>query len=231
MKPLLLLTSLLALTLAQAQTLEPRTLMTLRGDAVLTDDLSGLGKDGWKPGKGDWQIVGGALQGAEVITDRHAATYRRNFKFQDAVIEFQFKLAGAKLATLSLNDATGHVARVLMDAKGFYARQDDHDRDGPGKAVNFNRVDVSLEPDRWYTMLIEIRGSEMLARLVTDDMLPVERMMVSYGEAKLIGNTKTNFGFTVSGTTASFRNLRLSRALENPDWAATKKQLAMLQKR
>jgi hypothetical protein len=231
MKPLLLLTSLLALTLVQAQSIEPQTLMTLRSDVVLTDDLSGLAKETWKAANGDWQIVGGALQGAEVAANRHPATYRRDFKFQDAVIEFQFKLVGARLVTFSLNNAKGHVARVLIDPKGFYARRDDHDRTGPDKAVNFNHVKTRLEPDRWYTMLIEIRGSEMLARLITDDAVTPKLMMVSYGEAELIGGTKTNFGFTVSGATASFRNLRLSQALENPDWAATKKQLETLRKR
>ncbi len=38
--------------------------------------------------------------------------------------------------------------------------------------------------------------------------------------------SEANFGFTVAGEGASFRNLRVWEALPNPNWAATKKALA-----
>jgi hypothetical protein len=219
-----LIGSFLALTVTSAQTLEPRTLMTNRGVTLLEDRLS-VTSDGWKIGKGAWTFADGGLNGKELPADKHAATYRRMLEFQDGVIQFEFKLDGAKLLTFSLNDAEGHVARVLVDAKGFQARKDDHDHAGPDKSLQFNRVDATISAGRWYTMLIEIRGSEMLARLVTDDALSLERPLVSFGGHELIASPKSNIGFTVQGASASFRNLRVQQALENDTWADTKRQL------
>jgi hypothetical protein len=229
MKPQLLLTTLLAITLAHAQSLQPTTLMTTRAETLLSDKLNAVSSD-WKAAKGAWQIVDGALQGTELAKDKHAATYRRNLNFQDAVIQFDFKLEGAKMITLSINDAKGHVARVIIDAKGFQARKDDHDHDGPDKAVMFNRVNTPITVSTWHTMMLEIRGTEMLARLVTDDAAPLEKMPVSFGQHEMIGVAKTNIGFTLAGASASFRNLQVFGALENTTWAATKQQLEGLKK-
>jgi hypothetical protein len=229
MKPQLFMTTLLALTLAHAQSLQPTTLLTNRGDTVLSDDLTALKSD-WKAAKGAWQIVDGVLQGTELAKDKHAAVYRHELNFQDAVIQFEFKLEGAKMITFSINDAKGHVARVIIDAKGFQARKDDHDHKGPDKGMSFNRVSTSITASTWHTMILEIRGTEMLARLVTDEAIPLEKMPVSFGQHEMIGVAKTNIGFTLVGASASFRNLQVFGALENTNWAATKQKLEGLKK-
>jgi Domain of Unknown Function (DUF1080) len=229
MKPQLLMTTLLALTLAHAQSLQPATLMTTRADVLLNDKLNATSSD-WKAAKGDWQIVDGALQGAEITKDNHAATYRHKLEFQDAVIQFDFKLEGAKMISFSINDAKGHVARVVIDTKGFQARKDDHDHEGADKAVMFNRVNTSITASSWHTMMLEIKGTEILARLVTDDTTPLEKMPVSFGQHEMIGVAKTNIGFTLAGSSASFRNLQVFKALENTTWAATKQKLERLKK-
>jgi hypothetical protein len=229
MKPQLLVTTLLAFTLAHAQSLQPTTLMTIRGDTVLEDNLSTLKSD-WKAGKGAWQIVDGVLQGTELAKDKHPAVYRHALNFQDAVIQFEFKLEGAKMITFSINDAKGHVARVIIDAKGFQARKDDHDHEGPDKGMSFNRVSTPITASTWHTMILEIRGTEMLARLVTDDTATLEKMPISFGQHEMIGVAKTNIGFTLVGASASFRNLQVFGALENTTWAATKQKLEGLKK-
>ncbi len=78
-------------------------------------------------------------------------------------------------------------------------------------------------------MLLEIRGSEMLARLVTNDTI-LEKMPISFGQHSMIGVVKSNLGFTVSGASASFRNLQVFNALENKTWVTTKTQLEKLQR-
>jgi hypothetical protein len=224
MKKTFCLFALSALVTVSAQTLEPRTLMTNRAASIVTSALNAP-DNVWKAGKGTWRFVDGVLNGSELKADRHAATYRRPLEFQDAVIAFEFRLGEAKTITLSLNDASGHVARVLVDREGFVARKDDHDHAGPDKALNFNRITTRLEPTRWYTMLLEVRGAELLARLVLEDTVPLERMLVSFGAHEMIGVTKTNLGFTVLGENAGFRNLRVHQALENTTWNDTKRQL------
>jgi hypothetical protein len=229
MKPQLLITMLLAFTLANAQSLQPTTLMTTRADELVTDKLNAISSN-WKAAKGAWQIVDAALQGSELAKDKHPATYRRNLKFQDAVIQFDFKLEGAKMISFSINDAKGHVARVVIDQKGFQARKDDHDHEGADKAVMFNRVNTPITASTWHTMMLEIRGTQMLVRLVTDDNAPLENMPISFGQHEMIGVAKTNIGFTLSGSSASFRNLQVFNALENTTWAATKQKLEGMKK-
>jgi Domain of Unknown Function (DUF1080) len=229
MKPQLFLTTLLAFTLAHAQSLQPATLMTTRAEELLNDKLNATSSD-WKAAKGAWQVVDGALQGAELAKDKHPATYRRNLNFQDAVIQFDFKLEGAKVISFSINDAKGHVARVVIDAKGFQARKDDHDHEGADKSVTFNRVNTPITASTWHTMMLEISGTEILARLVTNDTVTLENMPISLGQHEMIGVAKTNIGFTISGSSASFRNLQVFNALENTTWAATKQKLEGLKK-
>jgi Domain of Unknown Function (DUF1080) len=224
------LLALTALTVAGAQTLEPQTLMTTRGETLLEDNLSAISKD-WKAGKGTWKMVDGALQGSEVVAQKHAATYRRALPFQNAVIQFQFRLDGAKQITFSINDATGHLARVLVQTKGFQARKDDHDHKGDDKAVMFNDVKTPLEAGRWYTMVIELQGQEMLARLTGDANETVAQMKVSLGLQAAIAGPKANIGLTVSGSSASFKNLKIFNATQNPDWANTKRTLEAALKR
>ncbi len=229
-KTILLLTTLTALTFAGAQSLEPQTLMTTRDTLVLTDDLSAI-SSAWKAGKGKWEIVDGAVQGTEIPADKHAATFRQNLQFQDGIIAVQFKLNGAKQISLSLNDATGHLARVVIAPTGFQARKDDHDHKGADKAVPFNMVKTNLEVGRWYGMVLEFSGQEMLARLVGDGNESVQQMKVSLGSHEALVATKANLGFTVTGGSASFRYLRLYKALANPDWSKTKAILEALLKK
>jgi hypothetical protein len=63
-----------------------------------------------------------------------------------------------------------------------------------------------------------MRGGEMVAQI--DDLKP------SFGEDELIKADKANFGFTVAGQSASFRNVRVWEALPNPAWSATKAKLS-----
>jgi hypothetical protein len=224
------LLALTALTVAGAQSLEPQTLMTTRGETLLEDNLSAISND-WKAGKGTWKMVDGALQGSELTAQKHVATYRRSLLFQDAVIQFQFKLDGAKQITLSINDATGHLARVLVQANGFQARKDDHDHAGEDRAVMFNDVKTPLEADRWYGMMIELHGQEMLARLTGDANEAVAQMKVSLGTQAALAGPKANIGLTVSGSSASFKNLKVFKATQNPAWASTKGTLEAALKR
>ena len=206
---LLLALSFSAPTLAAAG--DP--LMTVRGAPLLTDDLRALSPV-WKSAKGHWTIQDGALHGEEVTADHHPATYRQALKFQDVVIQFEVQLDGAKSVALSLNDAGGHVARMIIDRKGFQARKDDHDHTGPDEALAFQRVAVPIAAGTWHTVTVEILGDRMLATLDGQSAAGT----LSFGRAPLIGTLKTNLGLVVQGGAASFRNLNVWAATPNAAW-------------
>lgn len=229
----------------------PKTLMTERGKLLLSEDFAkpvtqaalpapaakGAAKDaatktdapatkpataaaraewttGWRLRPGKWEFADGAMKGAELKADMHGAVARYPFKFKDAVIQYDVRLDGCKTTTFSVNDAKAHVCRVLLNKDGFRAQKDDHDHDGPDKPKPFNMVAAPPTPGTWQTVLIEIKGDEMVATINGQS---------SAGTDPLIATDKANFGFTVAGESASFRNLRVWEALPNANWAANKK--------
>src|SRR5205814_10065220 len=91
-------------TLAAEPASEPKPLLTERGKLLVSDDFNQTLSKDWKMGKGKWEIVDGALKGSELKADMHGATNRRTLAFQNVVIQYSFKLEGAKTTSLSIND-------------------------------------------------------------------------------------------------------------------------------
>src|ERR1051325_5143347 len=215
---LYLLITALATSAALADENLPKTLMTERGKLAYSDDLS---KAAWRAGKGKWEIVDGAMKGSELKADKHGAVARHQLPFKDAVIQFDIQLNGSKQATFSINDAKEHLSRALVHPAGFRAQKDDEAHDGPDKAKPFNLVNVPFKPGTWHTVLIEILGEEMVATIEGKS---------SAGSDPLIGTAKANFGFTVAGESASFRNLKVWEAQANPVWEQNKKLISAAKK-
>jgi hypothetical protein len=231
-----------AATLSAAENL-PKTLMTERGKLLLSEDfakpvaaapaidptLKGAARkaavsswtSGWRLRPGQWEFAGGAMKGTELAADKHGAVARVPFAFKDAVIQYDVRLDGCKQTTFSVNDAGEHVCRVLINKDGFKAQKDDHDHTGPDKAKAFNTVALPLAPGTWHTVVIELKGEEMVATIDGKS---------SSGSDPLIAVAKANFGFTVSGDGASFRNLRVWEAKPNANWPQNKKLISAVTK-
>jgi hypothetical protein len=176
-----------------------------KGELLFESSLAELGSP-WRKAKGEWTPADGGVKGAELPADQHGAVLRYPLAYRDAVIEFSFRLDGAKGISLSVNDAKEHVCRLSINAKGFQARKDDHDHDGPDKAVPFERVAVKLDDGQWHRAVIELVGEEMVCTIDGK---------VSRGAHALIATDKANFGFTVAGQSAGFKDLKV--------WAARPK--------
>lgn len=167
---------------------------------AVEEDFSSSVAKSWRVAKGAWKIVDGAWQGAELPADMHGAVARYPLEFTDAVIEFDFRLDGAKGISLSLNDKKGHVGRLSINPAGFQVAKDDHDHAGPDERVVLGKQTVEYKPGTWHHVRVEVAGSQMTAKI--DDV-------EAGGEHELIAVTKANFGFTVAGQSASFKNLRV----------------------
>jgi hypothetical protein len=197
---------------------EPKTLLAERGNLLFSDDLNATPAQEWHVAKGKWEAVDGTLQGQEVPADMHPAVIRHQLKFQNAVFQYSFKLDGAKQMALSINDDKEHVCRVMVRPDGFVVQKDSHDHNVSDKAVVFGKVSTPIKAGEWHTLVVEILGQEMLASIDGDK--------VGFGEHELIGTQKANFGFVVTGQTASFKNLRVWEAVPNKNWAENKARLA-----
>lgn len=192
--------------------------MTERGKLLFSDDLDKpFGKE-WKVAKGKWEIVDGSMRGCELKDDMHGAVSRHPVAFSSAVIQFSFKIDGAKITSLSINGEKGHVCRVLLRPNGFTVQKDDQDgKKGTDTAAPLDTCETPIKAGEWHTMLLEIHGKEMLATL--------DGKHTAYGEHAAVDKPKTNIGLTVGGESVSFKNLRVWEATPNKEWATTKATL------
>jgi hypothetical protein len=217
----ILAAAIYSLTL-QAQTTAPQTLMLQPGKLLVSEDLNQpFGKEWFgKPGK--WQVVDGVMRGSQVAADMHAGVRRREVKFTSAIVQFQFRLDGAKIMSLSMNGDKGHVCRVRVNSEGFTALRD-KDKKTNDPAVVLDKRDVKIEPNAWHTLVVEMAGKEMLARL--------DGKHVAFGANDGLTAPKTSVGFTVSGDGVSFKELRVYEGTPIREWEVTRAILAAERKK
>ena len=209
------LTTLLACLIALPALAGEKPLLGIPGKLVYENALAGV-PDGWTAGKGRWEAADGVLRGTELAADNHGAVLRTSRPLKDFIIQYEVRLDGAKGTSLSINDPKGHLARVSLAPTSVRVTKDDHDKDGPDKAQVFGALKAELKPGVWQTVRMEIVGDQMLGK-VGD--------VVAFGSHEQLAGPKSNFGLTVSGESASFRNFKLWEATPNPDWETVKASL------
>jgi hypothetical protein len=216
-------TSIVALTvlfltagLAQAADLTP--LLTTRGKSLLNESFDGEKlSDQWESKKGTWIVAKGALKGSEKASDEHAAVIGTSVELPAAFqIQFDFKFDGAKATHLSFN-GKGHICRVSLTPTGFTLKGEKVKKDPKDKAVTVGQIQQTFEQGKWYTMLVEVDGPQFVAF--------VDPKHVAFGTHEKVARDKNVVRFPLSGSTASFDNLKIWAAQSNPKWAETKAAL------
>ena len=128
--------------------------------------------------------------------------------------------SGAKSVSLSINDAKEHVARVMVTPAALRVQKDDHDHDGPDKAVVFLSQAQAFEPGTWHSVVLEMVGDTMVAT--------IDGKISGFGSDPLFKAEKASPGFTCSGQSATFRNFALWSAKPEPkaSWKETSATVA-----
>jgi hypothetical protein len=220
MRHLRLTVACMVIGLAPAQSGEPaaqpKTLMTERGKLLYSEDFSRPLDKSWRVAKGKWEIADGSLRAAELASDMHGAVMRYPLDFDSIIIQYSFRLDGTKQTTLSINAEKGHICRVLVQPTSLAVKKD-ADKKAKDKGVVLDRRDVAISPGAWHTLVVELHGKEMLANL--------DGKHVAYGAHPAIDRKKANFGLTVAGQSASFKELRVWEARPNAGWEATRAKL------
>ncbi len=194
-------------------------LLATTGEVLFEDDLSEI-REGWGAGNGEWKNVEGALVGKELAEDNHGATFKRALPLTEAVIQFSFKLDGAKATTFSIDNATGHLCRLSISAAGFTAQKDDNDKDlGPDTGARYNTVERELADGEWHTAMLELVGDTFLAQI------DGEGEEVSLGSHEMIAGEKKKLGFTISGESVHYKDLRVWAANPSDGWEDTRDSL------
>lgn len=199
----------------------PATLLARPDKEILSDALTKDSKAAeWKVAKGKWERTADGIRVEELPADNHGAAGRVNMKLQDFVAAFEFRLDGAKVVSLSINDAKEHVARVMITPTAFRVQKDDHDHDGPDKGVVFLNQAQAFEAGTWHRVVLEMVGDTMVAT--------IDGKFSGFGSNDLFKAEKANPGFTCGGQSATFRNLVIWSAKAEPkaSWKETSVQIA-----
>jgi hypothetical protein len=198
---------------------------TGEGKVIFRDnfDRTELGAE-WRAVIPTFTVAGGVMKGSQTRDD-HGAVGSVKALFKDGIIEFKFRLEGATGINAVCDDKgykgshAGHICRVaiapkqirLGDDKEGVMRNDIFEmRKDPARKAEAEKllvgrtaaVPMTIEPQRWYAMRIEITGDEMHVSL---DGKPIGQLK-SPGIAH---PTKTDFHFTVSGKDALFDDVSI----------------------
>ena len=158
------------------------------------------------------------VQWARVASDMHAAAVRTQLAHADAIYQFDVRFDGGKGVHLSVNGAKGHLFRVTLTPAGFQVRKDGSKTDEADKPALLDSCKMTFEPGKWYTMVVEACGNEVLAR--------ADERHFAFGADAKLASAKTNFGFPVTGDAVSIDNVRVWEATPSPAWPAAKEKLA-----
>ncbi len=196
---------------------EVQPLMVQRGSCWLEEAFSGaLDTNKWKVAIGSWKIENGVLAGTERPDDHHAAVIKTPFSNITAVAQFSFMCKGDARLHIGLNDVGGHNSSIQIRPDAMVMLKNADRKNPRTYAPILDETGATLAPDTWHTMVVELNGAEMLAR--------VDDKFFLCGTHPGLNRAKTDLAFAVSGA-ALFREVKLWHAIPNPDWAAEKGKL------
>jgi hypothetical protein len=193
----------------------------------------GIWTPGWRVMNGTWTQGEGGIRGIVLPKIYPAATLHLPLAYQDVIIQVEVRLDDIPLddppahnsisAKVVLREANAaHIASAQLSKNGFSAAKDKTNKrmlNGTlvdDAEVSFGRHTDPIKPGEWRTVVIEVRGEEMLSTL--DGRHPV------FGTHPILGIGKGILSFGTPRS-ASFRHLRVWEALPNPDWPKHRRAL------
>ncbi len=167
---------------------------------VVVDNFRSINLDpAWKISKGKWEVTDGALKGSELSEDKHNAVVRRSLGIRNGTIAVSIKLDGAKAAHISVNQKGGHLFRLVLTPAGVSLQKDKPNATSEEKPLTLAKVQTPIAPGVWHTVVIVMKGATVSA--LVDGRWKLE------GENEKLAVEKLDFGFPVSGVSASFSKL------------------------
>lgn len=193
----------------------------------------GTWTEGWRVMNGTWTQVDGGIRGIVKPKVYPAATLHLPLVYQDAIIQVEVRLDDIQLddppkgdfnsAGVVLREGNAaHIGSVRLGKGSFSAGKDKtKSREVKGTVVTddevvFGKQTMPIKPGEWHTLLIEVRGEDMLAT--------VDGGSAVFGSHPVIGLPKGILSFGTPRS-VSYRNLRVFEALPNPAWETNKSAL------
>ena len=163
---------------------------------------------GWKAGIGEWRIEDGALVGDELAEDNHASSLTYRLEATHLIIRAEVRLGTAEQIAFACRDTVPpnlHLGRLYITPDKLWIQQ----MSGISKTTTAEKLitkDVSIDPEEWYDVTIEIIGDHYRARVGDEE---IEATHPRFADAKGI------VALVNRGKGARFRNVSLWKATPN----------------
>jgi len=193
-----------------AKKTEPKVWMCRKGELLWEQKFGGDFPKEWHKGKGDWQIDGDALKGAEVAADKHNTYMSREISTPNVIVQFSFKLQGCPWMGASV-DGKEHVSNLSLQPDTFRISK----VTGIGPTTKHTEVDrtaLKLNDDAWHTVVWEIFGDEMVATIDDQNM--------TLAKAEGLSMERNHVELNNGGQWAWFKDIKVWKAELDPKWPA-----------
>lgn len=177
-------------------------------ESAFSEDIPATRKGeiaGWKAGIGEWRVEGGALVGDELPEDNHASSLTYRLEASHLIILAEVQLGTAEQIAFACRDTVPpnlHLARLYITPDKLWIQH----MSGIAKTTKAEKLvtkEVSLDPEEWYPVTIEIIGDRYRARVGDNE---IEATHSRFADAKGI------VALVNRGKGARFRNVSLWRA-------------------
>jgi 3-keto-disaccharide hydrolase len=169
---LIVFVALLLAGLAPVAAGELEPILGKKGRLLLEEEFGGATlPTGWTVKAGKLRVADGTLRASQDREAGKLGLFSREQPMQDAVIQVDFKFDGARGINVSVNPSPGeltkhgHLYSVMISPRmwNITEHNDKSDRKSQSKALATARE--TFEQGRWYTLLIENKGGEVVARV------------------------------------------------------------------
>lgn len=226
MRALALIVGLISCTLFAGDSVEPREMLAVRGKVLKEESFNDSAsitkgnKGGWGVYKGKFEIVDGQMKISEQKEDGHHPAMSSKLPSKNLVMQCKFKVGESNWQGLSLDNGKEkvHVFRAMINKSRAGNSIQLNRMSGMGGTTKGERMaekQLKLEPDKWYTLYVEIVDKEATLQIP-------EAGVVIAGEHEGIAMDKDRIEFISGGENAWFDELKVWEAAANPKWAEIK---------
>jgi 3-keto-disaccharide hydrolase len=158
------------LALVAAGELEP--ILGTKGRLLLDEEFEGQSlPKGWIVKAGKLRVADGTLRASQDREAGKLGLFSREQPLQDAVIQIDFKFDGARGINVSANPSPGeltkhgHLYSVMISPRMWNITEHNDRSDRTSQSKPLASARETFQQGRWYTLLIENKGAEVVARV------------------------------------------------------------------
>ena len=157
----------------------------------------------------DWSVDHGELHRVP-NGSKSTRIFLKDAQYRDVMIRFDFQFGKAQDIRLVTGGGGSYNAVIHIHRDHFYI-QTALDKSGPYFPYRHGECAYDFAPNRWYTMVVEFVGNQLVAHLDHDH--------VAHAKHPILDKQRRYFAFQVDNSSATFDNVQILTASKHRDLA------------